>query len=226
MPAGAMKLAVLASGRGSNLEAILDARLPVALVASNNPRARALDIARSRGVEVLVQPRPGDVGGRVQRDELLLAELQARDIGLLAMAGYNQILSDCLLRAFPDRIVNVHPSLLPAFAGGMAPEPQRLALEYGVRVSGCTVHLVTADVDAGPILAQACVSVLPDDSVDSLSERILAEEHRLLPSVLRQLLDGQLTLTGRRAVIHSRPESPGPKHAGGSTRDRLAARSL
>ena len=226
MPAGAMKLAVLASGRGSNLEAILDARLPVALVASNNPRARALDIARSRGVEVLVQPRPGDVGGRVQRDELLLAELQARDIGLLAMAGYNQILSDCLLRAFPDRIVNVHPSLLPAFAGGMAPEPQRLALEYGVRVSGCTVHLVTADVDAGPILAQACVSVLPDDSVDSLSERILAEEHRLLPSVLRQLLDGQLTLTGRRAVIHSRPESPGPKPAGGSTRDRLAARSL
>jgi phosphoribosylglycinamide formyltransferase 1 len=194
-------LAVLVSGRGSNLEAILQAGLPVTLVASNNAEAGALRIAQRQGVETMVQPKPRDVGGRAQRDALLLRELQRRDVGLLALAGYNQILSACLLEAFPARIVNVHPSLLPAFAGGMAPEPQRQALEYGVKVSGCTVHLVTADVDAGPILAQACVPVLPDDTVESLSDRILAEEHRLLPAVLRQVMAGSLALDGRRAAI-------------------------
>ena len=155
-------------------------------------------------METLVQPRAAEVGGRERRDELLLAELRARDIGLLALAGYNQILSECLLRAFPNAIVNVHPSLLPAFAGGMAPEPQRQALAYGVKVSGCTVHLVTADVDAGPILAQACVPVLPDDTLDSLSERILAEEHRLLPEVLRDMLAGRLVVDGRRVSLLAR----------------------
>jgi phosphoribosylglycinamide formyltransferase 1 len=196
-----MKLAVLVSGRGSNLQAILEAGLPVSLVVSNNPGAPALDVARGRGVETMVQPSPKEAGGRERRDELLAAELRVRDVGLLALAGYNQILSDCLLRGFPDRIVNVHPSLLPAFAGGMAPAPQRQALEYGVKVSGCTVHLVTADVDAGPILAQACVPVLPEDTVESLSDRILAQEHRLLPEVLRQMLAGELVLEGRRATV-------------------------
>ena len=196
------KLAVLASGRGSNLEAILDSGLPVRLVATNNPEARALQVARAHGVDTLVQPRPRDVGGREQRDALLVDELRRREVGVLALAGYNQILSASLLAAFPNRIVNVHPSLLPAFAGGMAPEPQRQALEYGVKVSGCTVHLVTAELDAGPILAQACVPVLPGDTVDSLSERILAEEHRLLPLVLRQLLaGGELRIDGRQAAI-------------------------
>jgi len=175
--------------------------LAVRLVVSNNSDAPALGIASEHGVETLVQPKPAGVGGRDKRDELLVRELQARDVGLIALAGYNQILSDCLLRAFPNAIVNVHPSLLPAFAGGMAPEPQRQALEHGVKVSGCTVHLVTADVDAGPILAQACVPVLPDDTVDSLSDRILAEEHRLLPAVLRQMLAGRLVLAGRNVTI-------------------------
>src|SRR5690242_3579901 len=127
MPANQAKLAVLASGRGSNLEAILQAGIPVRLVATNNPSARAIEVAKNWGVEALVQPRAAEVGGRERRDELLLAELRAREIGLLALAGYNQILSACLLRAFPQAIVNVHPSLLPAFAGGMAPEPQRQA---------------------------------------------------------------------------------------------------
>lgn len=222
----AERLAVLASGRGSNLEAILQAGLPVALVASNNAQARALDIARQWGVETLVQPGTSEVGGRERRDELLLAELRARDVGLVALAGYNQILSECLLRAFPEAIVNVHPSLLPAFAGGMAPEPQRQALAYGVKVSGCTVHLVTADVDAGPILAQASVPVLPGDDVDSLSARILVEEHRLLPAVLCRLLAGRLRVTGRQAEIQASPEDPGPAFAGGSTRDRLAVSPL
>ena len=194
-------LAVLVSGRGSNLQAILEAGVPVRLVVSNKAEAPALAIAAEHGVETLVQPKPAALGGRQARDELLLAELRARSVGLLALAGYNQILSACLLDAFPNGIVNVHPSLLPAFAGGMAPEPQRQALEYGVKLSGCTVHLVTADVDAGPILAQASVPVLPADTVDSLSGRILAEEHRLLPAVLRQILAGRLIVNGRQAAI-------------------------
>jgi phosphoribosylglycinamide formyltransferase-1 len=197
-------LAVLVSGRGSNLQAILDAGVEAALVVSNVKDAPALAIARAHGVETLVQPSPREVGGREQRDQLLVQDLRARGVTLLALAGYNQILSSCLLEAFPNRIVNVHPSLLPAFAGGMAPAPQRQALEYGVKVSGCTVHLVTADVDAGPILAQACVPVLPDDTVESLADRILVQEHRLLPEVLRQLLAGELAIDGRRAAILAR----------------------
>ena len=183
-----LPIAVLVSGRGSNLQAILEAGLPVRAVVSNNPQAAALEVARKHGVEALVQPKLP----RSERDDLLVSELRARDVGLIALAGYNQILSACVLDAFPERVVNVHPSLLPAFGGGMAPEPQRQALEYGVKVSGCTVHLVTADVDAGPILAQACVPVLHDDTVDSLSARILVEEHRLFPNVLRRLMSGEL----------------------------------
>jgi phosphoribosylglycinamide formyltransferase 1 len=188
------KLAVLASGRGSNLRAILEAGLPVGVVVSNVANAPALGIAREFGVETLLQPKPAEVGGRDARDRLLVGELRARGITLVALAGYNQILSACLVEAFPGAIVNVHPSLLPAFAGGMAPRPQREAREAGVPVSGCTVHLVTAEVDAGSILAQASVPVLPGDTVESLSDRILIEEHRLLPKVLRQLLASQVGL--------------------------------
>ncbi len=195
-----MSLAVFASGRGSNLQAILDAGLAVTLVVSNNPEARALAIAQQHGVETLVATSK-EYGGREQRDALLVPELRARGVDLIALAGYNQILSASLLDAFPGRIVNVHPSLLPAFAGGMAPAPQRAALEYGVKVSGCTVHLVTAEGDAGPILAQACVPVLPDDTVESLSDRILAQEHQLLPAVLRQLLAGSTVIEGRRVTV-------------------------
>jgi len=196
-----VSLAVLASGRGSNLEAVLKAGLPVRVAVSNNPEALALEIAREHGVETLLQPSPREVGSREERDRLLLRELEARSVDLIALAGYNQILTPVLLDAFPNRIVNVHPSLLPAFAGGMAPEPQRQALAYGVKISGCTVHLVTADVDAGPILAQACVPVLPDDTVETLSDRILEQEHRLLPEVLGQLMAGRLVLNGRRTAI-------------------------
>ncbi|HEX6512549.1 MAG TPA: phosphoribosylglycinamide formyltransferase [Chloroflexota bacterium] len=195
-----MNLAVLVSGRGSNLQAILEAGLPVRIVVSNNPAAQALEIARDRAVETLVQPK----AGREERDARLVEELRARDVGLIALAGYNQVLSGCVLEAFPNRIVNVHPSLLPAFAGGMAPQPQRMALEYGVKVAGCTVHLVTAEVDAGPILAQASVPVLTDDTVESLSERILQQEHRLFPDVLRQMLTHRLVLDGRRATLLAR----------------------
>ena len=164
---------------------------------SNNPEAAALEVARKHGVEALVQPKLP----RSERDDLLVGELRARDVGLIALAGYNQILSACVLEAFPERVVNVHPSLLPAFGGGMAPEPQRQALEYGVKVSGCTVHLVTADVDAGPILAQACVPVLSDDTVDSLSARILVEEHRLYAEDVRAVAEDRVALSGRRVRL-------------------------
>ena len=196
-----MKLAVLVSGRGSNLRAILEAGLPVTLVASNVPDAPALGIAAQHGVDTYVQPSRKKAGGREQRDRLLVEELRRRNAGLVALAGYNQILSACLLDAFPNRVVNVHPSLLPAFAGGMAPVPQCQAIEAGVKVSGCTVHLVTDEVDGGPILAQACVPVFSDDTTDSLSQRILIEEHRLLPMVLAKILGGKLRLDGQRAWL-------------------------
>jgi len=205
-----VKLAVLVSGRGSNLAAILEAGVPVELVVCNVPEAPAIQIAADHHVPVYLQPRPAEAGGRAARDQLLVDELRRRDIGLLALAGYNQILSESVVDAYPGRIVNVHPSLLPAFVGGMAPVPQRQALEQGVKVSGCTVHLVTREVDAGPILAQATVPVLPDDTVESLSQRILAQEHRLLPEVLRELLAQTL----------------GMPIAGGNTRDTIAAEPL
>lgn len=192
---------MLASGRGSNLQAILEAGLPVELVVSNVPGAAALALARQRGVPTLVLPSLAAAGGREARDRLLADGLRAHGIELLALAGYNQILSPGLVAAFEDRIANIHPSLLPAFAGGMAPEPQRQALLHGVKVSGCTVHLVTDELDAGPILAQASVPVLAEDSVESLSQRILEQEHRLFPVVLAKLVAGKLRLEGRRAVL-------------------------
>ncbi|MHB8618028.1 MAG: phosphoribosylglycinamide formyltransferase [Chloroflexota bacterium] len=193
-----MSIAVLVSGRGSNLRAILEAGLPVSLVVSNVPGAAALAYAEQWDVPAMVQPFGLP---RAERDRALLEVLRQHRIGFLALGGYNQILSPCLPEAFPNRIVNVHPSLLPAFAGGPAPDPQRQALEHGVKVSGCTVHLVTAEVDAGPILAQACVPVLPGDTVERLSDRILAEEHRLLPQALRWLVEGRVRVEGRRAII-------------------------
>lgn len=126
----------------------------------------------------------------------------------MALAGYKPILDASVVDAYPNRILNVHPSLLPAFAGGMAPKPQADALEAGVKLSGCTVHIVTADVDAGPIVAQAAVPVLEDDTVESLSARILAEEHRLLPMALEWLLSGRLHVVQGRA--HLAPNASWP----------------
>ncbi|MDE3077254.1 MAG: phosphoribosylglycinamide formyltransferase [Chloroflexota bacterium] len=193
-----MKIAVFVSGRGTNLQAILDAGLPVDVVVCNVPDAPALERARRAGVDTLLRP---DRGSRAERDQWVLDRLLERGVGLLALAGYDRVLADCLLQAFPHRIVNTHPSLLPAFAGGMDPAPLQQALDYGVKVSGCTIHLVTPDVDHGPVLAQACVPVLPEDTLETLGERIRAEEHRLFPQVLRWFVEGQVQVDGRQVRV-------------------------
>lgn len=199
-----MRTAVLASGRGSNLQAILDeraaGRLPgVELVAvlSDRPAAQALERARAASVEAVAIDRKAFVGGEPY-EQALLAELRRRDVELVVLAGYMRLVSPAFLAAFPDRVVNVHPSLLPAFPGLHA---VRQAIEYGVKVAGCTVHLVDEGCDTGPILLQASVPVLPGDDEDSLATRILVEEHRLLPEALRLLAAGRVGREGRRLVL-------------------------
>jgi phosphoribosylglycinamide formyltransferase 1 len=200
------RLAVLISGRGSNLRAILDAiaarRLDasIAVVISNKPDALGLSLARAAGVES-VPLAPGGYADRDGYDRAIVDALRPLDIGLVCLAGYMRLVGPVLLEAFPNRILNIHPSLLPSFPGLHA---QRQALEHGVRVSGATVHLVDGSLDAGPIVLQAAVPVLDDDTVERLSERILVEEHRIYPEAIRILLDGRWTVSGRRVVTTPR----------------------
>ena len=199
------RLAILISGRGSNLQSIVDATrsgaldATVAIVVSNRAEAPGLARAREAGIEALhVSPRA--FAERDAYDRELVRILRARQIGIVCLAGFMRLVGAPLLEAFERRILNVHPSLLPAFPGLDA---QRQALEYGVRVSGATVHLVTSELDAGPIVVQAAVPVLENDTVDTLSARILVEEHRLYPEAIRLLLDTPWTLEGRRLRVSS-----------------------
>jgi phosphoribosylglycinamide formyltransferase 1 len=196
------RLAVLISGRGSNLQSIIDAiardelDATIAIVLSNRPEAGGLQRAREAGVETLV------VGAReyVSRDayDRAVADvLRSRDVGLVCLAGFMRLIGAPLLDAFPNRVLNIHPSLLPSFPGLDA---QRQAIEHGVRVSGATVHLVTAELDGGPIILQSAVPVLDDDTPDTLAARILIEEHRIYPEAIRMLLDGKWTVAGRRFI--------------------------
>ena len=195
------RLAILLSGRGSNFEAIADSirqgRLParIEVVASNLASAPGLEKARRRGLTTLVIPSRGVP--REDYDRSLVYELRRHRVDLVCLAGFMRILSPLFVRSFRNRILNIHPSLLPAFPGL---HPQRQALEYGVRFSGCTVHLVDEGVDSGPILLQAVVPVLESDDEESLAARILAEEHRLYPRAIGMLVRGDVRLEGRRVV--------------------------
>lgn len=199
-----LRVAVLASGRGTNLQALLDAeasgslgKARIVLVLSDRGQAKALERARRRGVEALfLDPKPFPT--REAYDEAVLKELRAREIGLVALAGFMRVLTPGLVRAFPNRIVNIHPALLPAFPGLHA---QRQALDHGVKVAGCTVHFVDEQVDHGPIILQATVPVLEDDTEESLASRILAEEHRVYPLAIRLIAEGRLTVEDRRVRI-------------------------
>ncbi len=207
-------IAVLVSGRGSNLDAIFDTierghlRARVALVVSSRADAPALERARLRGIACRIIV-PKAYPSRAEAGAALMHALHEADVDLVVLAGYKPILDACVVQAYPQRIVNIHPSLLPAFAGGMAPRPQADALAAGVKITGCTVHFVTEEVDAGPIIAQAAVPVLDDDSVETLSERILAEEHRLLPAAVGWLLSGQVHVEGRRVRVAQNPDERG-----------------
>jgi len=196
------RLAVLISGRGSNLQAILDAirdgplDATIAVVISNRAEAHGLARARAADVEALMLS-PASFARRDDYDRAIAAELRRRDVDLVCLAGFMRVVGTPLMEAFPNHILNIHPSLLPAFPGLGA---QRQALEHGVCVTGATVHLVTPELDGGPIVLQAAVSVLADDTVDSLSARILTEEHRIYPEAIELVLDGGWAIEGRHFV--------------------------
>lgn len=193
------RIAVLASGAGSNLQALIDADLDatIALVIANVPGAKALDRAARAKIPALLIDHTAHPD-RVAFDRALVDALKAHKVDWVVLAGFMRILSEVALDAFPDRIVNIHPSLLPAFPGTAS---QKRALEAGVKVTGCTVHLIDRGTDTGPILAQAVVPILPDDDEPRLRARILRQEHRLLPVVVRALAEGRLRLDGRRAFL-------------------------
>ena len=197
------RLGVLISGRGSNLQSIIDAiqraelQATIAVVISDRPEAVGLLRAKEAGLETVCL-RQRDFDGREAFDTAVADALHARAVNLVCLAGFMRLVGAPLLDAFPYRILNIHPSLLPAFPGLSA---QQRALEHGVRVAGATVHLVTAELDGGPIVQQAAVSVLPDDTAERLSARILIEEHRLYPKAISIVLDGQWRVEGRRFVV-------------------------
>jgi phosphoribosylglycinamide formyltransferase 1 len=196
------RLGVLISGRGSNLQAIIDAirdgalDATIALVVSNRADAAGLRRAADAGIDAVCIPTR-EHAGRDAYDTALADLLRARGVDLVCLAGFMRVIGAPLLDAFPNRILNIHPSLLPAFPGLDA---QRQALEHGVRITGATVHLVDPDLDAGPIVLQSAVPVLDDDTVDTLSARILVEEHRLYPLAIQRVLDSGWTIRGRRFV--------------------------
>jgi phosphoribosylglycinamide formyltransferase-1 len=203
LPRERLRIAVLSSGRGSNFEAIARAvvsgYLPADLVAliTDRPGARALGVARAAGIDALcIDPR--DHPGREAHEKHVIAALEERAVGLICLAGYMRILGGAFVAHWSGRLLNVHPSLLPAFPGL---HPQRQALECGVRIAGATVHFVDEGVDTGPIVLQAAVPVHQDDTEETLSARILVEEHRIYPEAIRLFAEGRLSLRGRRVSI-------------------------
>jgi len=194
------RIAVLISGRGSNLQALIDAvadgrlRAEISVVISNRADAQGLQRARTAGIEALTISHR-DYPTREAFEAAIVRELQARDVAVVCLAGFMRLLGRTFLNAFPDAILNVHPSLLPAFPGVDA---QRQAWQHGVKVAGPTVHLVTGELDGGPIILQSAIPVQDDDTPDTLAERILVAEHRIYPEAVQLVLDGGWTIDGRR----------------------------
>lgn len=200
-----MALAVLVSGNGSNLQAIInktesgEIKARIACVVSNTPDAFALQRASTHGIPAIVHEN-GKFANRREYDTALVEILKLHAVDLVVLAGYMRILTEVMVDAFPNAIINIHPALLPAFPGLNA---QRQALDYGVRVSGCTVHLVDHGTDTGPVILQAVVPVMPDDTVEQLSARILKEEHRILPEAVSLFVERKVFVQGRRVLIRS-----------------------
>lgn len=199
-----LRLGILASGKGSNLQAILDAiardelNAEVALVVCNHPDAYTVTRARRAEVPLWVHAQK-EYGSREAHQQAIADALAAANVDLVVCAGWDRVFTSGFVERFLGHIINIHPSLLPSFAGGL--HAIRDALRYGVKVTGCTVHFVTHDLDAGPIIAQAAVPVLPDDSEETLAERIHAEEHRLLVESIRLYAGRQLKIEGRVVTI-------------------------
>jgi phosphoribosylglycinamide formyltransferase 1 len=199
------RIGVLLSGRGSNFEALAESitagRIPnaeIALVLSNREGAPGIDRAKARGLATRVIPSKGLE--RETYDRQVVAALREANVDLICLAGYMRLLSPYFVAAFPQRILNIHPSLLPSFPGL---ESQKQALEYGVKFAGCTVHFVDENLDAGPIVRQAVVPVEDNDTEDSLSARILKEEHRIYSEAVKIVLEGNYKIEGRRVICRS-----------------------
>ncbi len=198
-----LKLGVLASGSGTNLQAILEASAndkidaDVRIVISDVAAAKALERAKKFGVATAIHLRK-NYPTKEEFEKAIVRDLKKHDVELVCLAGYMRIVGKEFLAAFPDRVINIHPALLPSFPGLDA---QKQALEYGVKVSGCTVHFVDEKTDNGPIILQAAVKVAEDDTVDTLSARILKEEHRIYPEAINLCARGRLVLKGRRVRI-------------------------
>ncbi len=204
-----IQIGLLVSGRGSNLEAILDAidnryitKGQVKVVASNKPGSPALGIAEKHSIPGITVDDHGFSKKSLEYDQKMITALKSYGVtpkdGLVLLAGYMRIVSDQFIDEYHNRIMNIHPALLPSFPGL---EPQKQALEHGVKLAGCTVHFAEKTVDAGPIILQAHVSVREDDTVESLSSRILREEHRIYPEAVRLFSEDKLHVEGRRVVI-------------------------
>jgi phosphoribosylglycinamide formyltransferase 1 len=204
----ARNVGILISGRGSNMLSILEARAKgeldadIRVVISNKKKAGGLAHAEAHGVPAVVVSHQGHPD-RESFEDALIEVLRAHNVEVVVLAGFMRLLTGRFLRAFPRRVLNIHPSLLPAFPGV---DGQRQAFDYGVRVTGCTVHLVDEGTDSGPIVDQAVVPVIADDDRDSLASRILAQEHRVLPRALGWLLAGRLHIRGRRVEVQDPEE--------------------
>jgi phosphoribosylglycinamide formyltransferase-1 len=206
-----LKIAVLASGSGTNLQALIDAiekkEMPaqIAVVISNVPDAFALERAKKHGIKTVCVPHKGRT--REEHEAELLKVLKEHETGLVVLAGYLRMLTPLIIREYKNRIINIHPALLPSFGGpGMHGENvHRAVLEYGCKVSGCTVHFVDDGIDSGPVIVQKCVDVKEGDTPETLAERILEQEHKALPLAVQLIAEGRVTVEGRRArIIDSR----------------------
>ncbi len=197
------RIAILISGRGSNMAALLRANLPaeVCAVVSNAPQAPGLEIARNHGVPTQVVDHTS-FASRAQFDDALAHALESYGPDLVVLAGFMRILGEPFIDRFAGKLINVHPSLLPAFPGT---HTHRRALEEGVRIHGCTVHFVTPKVDHGPIIVQAAVPVLSDDTEARLAARVLEQEHRILPQAVRWYVEGRLSVEGGRVIVRGEP---------------------
>jgi len=217
-----LRIGVLASGGGTNLQAIMDAAetgalgAEVCVVVSDNPKAGALERAGSRGIPTVVVDKK-EFPSRAGFDREMVRVLKEHGVELVVLAGFMRLLTGDFLDAFPMRIMNIHPALLPSFPGlGV----QKMAIEHGVRFSGCTVHFVDRGCDTGPIIIQAVVPVLADDTPDTLAARILVEEHRIYPRAIRLYSEGRLRVEGRRVIVDRAPvcegvlENPPPEPGG------------
>jgi len=202
-----LRAAILASGRGSNLQAIIDAieagqvQAQIVAVISNKKDAVALERARKHGIkDLFVDPKPfaGRPDSREAYDRSLLDILQQHDVELVLLAGYMKIVTAVLVNAYANRMMNIHPSLLPSFPGL---DVQKKAIDWGCKLAGCTVHFVTEGVDEGPIIIQAAVSMLDDDTPETLAARILVQEHKIYPRAVQLFAEGRLRVNGRRVLI-------------------------